>query len=133
MNCMRLLTLVLLISAAAAWNCTVHLLIMKVAMSELSEREISVLASVVQGMSSGLEKFKLVEAACYQEDMEAAAFTAFALWKSYEMPFYDGISSEKSKFVRPVMDAAKGIVNLWMSVDKSCKHPAVPEKAAVNL
>eukprot|EP00826_Nyctotherus_ovalis_P003423 TRINITY_DN10697_c0_g5_i1.p1 TRINITY_DN10697_c0_g5~~TRINITY_DN10697_c0_g5_i1.p1 ORF type:complete len:291 (+),score=8.49 TRINITY_DN10697_c0_g5_i1:157-1029(+) len=128
---MRLLALVFLISAAAAWNCTAHLLIMKIAMSELNEKEVAFLTTVLQGMNSGLEKFKPVEAACYQEDMEAAAFTAFRLWKSYEMPFYDGISSEKSKFVRPVMDSAKGIVCLWANVDESCEYSEVPEEGAI--
>eukprot|EP00826_Nyctotherus_ovalis_P014286 TRINITY_DN13963_c0_g1_i5.p1 TRINITY_DN13963_c0_g1~~TRINITY_DN13963_c0_g1_i5.p1 ORF type:complete len:111 (+),score=12.38 TRINITY_DN13963_c0_g1_i5:44-334(+) len=60
----------LLFSAVKAWDCAAHLIIMKIALIELTSEERTKLDTILSGLQSGVSKFRTVEAACFQEDME---------------------------------------------------------------
>jgi len=105
------------VSTTKAWDCAVHLIIMKIALMEMTSEERSKLTTILSGLKSGIENLTTVEAACFQEDMEEAGFTAFRLWKSYEIPFYDGIKKEEAKLENPLLDTLSGIVSVLISLE----------------
>ncbi len=93
-----------------AWDCSSHLIIMQIALKELGDEEKGKITRLLDGMTSKDAKFSMLEAACFHEDMTASGFTAFELWKSYETPFYDGISEHEAHFTKPLMDSYFAIV-----------------------
>lgn len=109
----------LLISTTKAWDCAVHLIIMKIALTEMSNDERTKLETILTGLSSGIGKQRTIEAACFQEDMGDAGFTALDLWKSYETPFYDGITKEAASYQPHNMNASHGIVSVFAYLEKS--------------
>ena len=106
------LVLGLMLSSAKAWDCSPHLLMMQIALKDLTADETSKLERILGGMTEKDASGHLLEAACFSEDMTASGFTALELWKSYETPFYDGISEKDAHFHKPLMDSLFAIVRL---------------------
>ena len=94
-----------------AWECSPHLLIMQIAMTELTAEEQGKIKRILGGMTDSDADFTMLEAACFHEDMTASGFTGFEEFKSYETPLYDGISEHEAAFTKPMMDSLYAIVS----------------------
>ena len=99
-----------------AWDCPAHLIVMQIAMKELTSDERTKVETILGWMTSKDAQFSVLESACFHEDMTASGFTAFDLWKSYETPFYQDISEQDAKFSIPLMDSLAGIVTILLDI-----------------
>ena len=111
MNWISILGFIFLFQSIASWDCSGHLLIMKIALLELNQNEKAKLNKVLKGLTSGVSSFRTLEAACFHNDMIEAGFTAFIGMRSHELPFYDGISEKESNFTWPFIGPIRSFVN----------------------
>jgi hypothetical protein len=89
---------------------------MQIALQGLSADEQSKMERILAGMAEKDANFGLLESSCFSEDMTTAGFSALDLWKSYEHPFYDGISPKDAKFTKPILDSYHAIVSLLLFI-----------------
>jgi len=109
MNCIFILA-AFLIPTIIAWDCSAHMTILQITLTELNGTLREKLVTVLNKMSSGVSKLSTLEAACFHHDMEAASFTGLSLWNAYEFPDYVGIDPKDSRFTPPLMSSLDGIV-----------------------
>jgi len=93
-----------------AWDCSAHLIVMQIALKELTDAEKTKMQQILDGITSKDGKFSMLESACFHEDMTAGGWTSFELFKSYEFPFYDGISHHEAHWTKPLLDSYFAIV-----------------------
>ena len=97
-------------SVGKAWECSSHLIMMQIALRELTADEKGKMERILGGMNEHDANFTILEAACFHEDMTASGFTGLDSWKSYETPYYEGISEKDATYTKPHMDTLYAIV-----------------------
>jgi hypothetical protein len=97
-----------LTSVVRGWECPGHLIMMQIALKELTADERAKVDRLLAGVKEHDSSFSTIEAGCFSEDMTAAGFPGLEDWKDYEMPYYDGVPPKA--ITKRLMDSRFAIV-----------------------